>query len=311
MSRAGVGVSVLLLLSTGCNPIDSQWQAHVQAIDFGVDVRLDAVTYDGRTAFAVGSGGVVASDLGQRWELPATLRDVTTVEPQSGPRLLVVGMDGFAATISPTGVEFELVDVGTDADLWGVTGARFGSSLHAIIVGDDALIVGREHQGEITWSQPPAPPDGWGRLRAVHSALSEPICALGDAGRMVCMTDDPDTWEVQALATDANLTGFCAGMGLRYVVGEGGTLLTRDQDDSWRVLHTKPAIDLVACTTAFYWPLLIGSDRTIYELDDDLSLDPLLELDWQPRAIDPTYGIAMVGDRGRAGFVSITGLIPQ
>src|SRR5690606_14524481 len=128
----------------------------------------------------VGSGGLVIDDLGNRWELPATLRDVIDVDGDSNiagtlvrePRLIVVGDNGFVAVAAhPDGAEigFDVEMVGTDADLWAVTAMR-NSKFFAIVAGDDVLIVGREDEhGELVWTHPPAPPDGWGRLRALGS----------------------------------------------------------------------------------------------------------------------------------------------
>src|SRR5690606_34602520 len=94
---------LLLLLGAGCNRF-GEFDIDVEPIELGVAVRLEAVTFDYQRErlYIVGSGGLVVDDLGNRWELPATLRDVIDVEgdyndESLAPRLIVVGSGGFVA----------------------------------------------------------------------------------------------------------------------------------------------------------------------------------------------------------------------
>lgn len=321
--RATAFSAALALLASGCGlGLDDEWTAELEPVDMGVDVRLEAVTWDIRTEhlFAVGSGGVVVDDLGHRWDLPGTLRDVIVTGGDKRPtRLIVVGDHGFVAIAKIDGDvvgEFEVVDVGTQNNLHAVIGGRHSDYQDTLIVGDDTLIMASEgEQGELVWTHPPAPPDGWGKLRDVSfpSGLSSTPCALGKAGRMLCAHEvalDEWVWEVVPLDTDANLTSFCGGHGF-YAVGEDGVLLAGDIYDDWIVVELDPAIDFVGCTSMFYYPVLVGSDRTIYTWQFD-ELDPLVTLDWEPRGADPSWGTAIVGDSGHAGIFHITsGIIPQ
>lgn len=331
--RCVAGLVAIVVVGPACNSLED-FYVELDPIELGVDVRLEAATWDHyhERLYIVGSGGLVIDDLGNQWELPGTLRDVIDVagETEYGgevirdPRLIVVGAGGFVATALHSGddeIEFEFVleDVGTDADLWAVTGAR-DPEFFGVIAGDDALIVGREdEQGELVWTQPEAPPGGWGQLRDLGSpgkllgisARDDGVCALGLAGRMLCSTDNLETWAPVELDTDANLTSFCGGYS-KYAVGEAGTLLSWEYDSGWTTLATKPAIDLIACM--FTYPthlMVVGADRTIYEIGNELELEPTHKLDWQPRATDPQFGITLVGDNGRAVRLEAGGLIPQ
>jgi len=170
--------------------------------------------------------------------------------------------------------------------------------LRVAVVGDDALIVATEDDlGELVWTHPPAPLDGWGSLRDISLDLG---CAIGQAGRMLCTSGDiSDGWQVVELDTNANLNSFCAFYP-NNAVGDAGTFVSYD-GDSWTVVPVEPAIDLIACTNIFVDPVLVGGDRTIYTIDSTRRLEPLVKLDWQPRAIEPKLGTVLVGDAGRAG----------
>jgi hypothetical protein len=296
----------VVVLASGCHPF-GEWEAQLDPIELGVDVRLDAVTSDNDRLYMIGAGGLVLDDRGNQSPLPATLRDIIFVggDTNSDSRLIVVGAEGYVATARNSDLEFEVEAVGTEAELWAVAAVR-DLAFRVVIVGDDALIVGREdEQGELVWTHPEAPPDGWGMLRDVSLDAG---CAIGQAGRMVCTSDDLETWELVELDTDANLNSFCAYYS-RDVVGDAGTLLSWT-GDGWAVMQLQPSVDMLACTRFFYYHVIVGADRTIYQLNREL--EPLLELDWQPRAVDPLLGTVIVGDDGHAGnFSIITGLVPQ
>jgi hypothetical protein len=299
----------LLLLGAGCSPL-GDFAIAIDPIELGVAAQLEAVTLDHRQdrLYIVGSGGLVIDDLGNQWELPATLRDVTHVEgddryPSRPPRLIVVGADGFLASApnpDDAALEFEVEAVGTQADLWAVAADR-GKELRVAVVGDDVLIVGTEDDlGELVWTHPPAPPDGWGSLRDVDLDLG---CAIGQAGRMLCTSGDiSDGWQVVELDTNENLNSFCAFYPSN-AVGDAGTLVSYD-GDGWTVVRVEPAIDLIACTEIFVDPVIVGGDRTIYTISSTRELEPLVKLDWQPRALEPHLGTVLVGDTGRAGVLS-------
>lgn len=297
--RASIGLATLVVGGLACS--DGEFDVDVEPIELGVVVRLEAVTYWGKF-YAIGSGGLVIDELGNRWDLPATLHDVIEVASHGvTPRLLVVGSKGFVASArfqDGEPLEFELEDAGTDADLWAV--AVDQGAFRVVIVGDEVLIVGTEdEQGDLMWMHPPAPPGGWGRLRDVNL---DARCAIGQEGRMVCTSGDVfDGWKVVELGTKANLNSFCSH-NPRDIVGDAGTILTRD-GDGWELATLHSSVDLVACTLFFVHPLIVGADRTLYTIDHDQRLEPLLELDWQPRALDPQFGVILVGDGGRAGYL--------
>jgi hypothetical protein len=301
----------ILALGSACNRSD-EFDVDVEPIELDVDVRLEAVmSFDGYERFyAVGSGGLVIDHDGNRWELPASLHDVIVVEgdydiggePVADSRLIVVGDDGYVAVARHPyegELEFEIEDIGTDANLRAIAADR-SPGFQAVIVGDDTLVVGRENQqGELVWTHPVPPLDGWGMLRDVSL---DGVCAVGEAGRMVCMREgEPDQWEVIELDTDVNLNSFCA-YHHRDVVGDDGVIVTSG-NDGWEAVQFEPRVDMLACTLIWVDSVIVGADKTIYWINFDRELEPLLELDWQPRALDPVFGYVLVGDKGRAGYL--------
>ena len=305
-ARYSMGLAAIAAIGPACNSF-GEFDADVAQVELGVDAPLEAVTHDHafERIYVVSPSGVVVDDVGNRWNLPGALHDVIDVEGdledvEVAPRLIVVGADGFVASARhPEGaaIEFEVEDVGTDADLWAVAAER-DKQLRIVIVGDDVLIAGTEDEhGKLIWTHPPAPSDGWGPLRDVSLTAG---CAVGQAGRMLCTSDDVfDGWDVIELDTDVNLNSFCA-YSSGDVVGDSGTMVTYD-GQAWRVVRLQPGVDLLACTLLHVQPLLVGANQTIYTVDDLQGLDPLHELDWQPRALDPQVGTMLVGENGRAG----------
>ena len=136
-------------------------------------------------------------------------------------------------------------------------------------------------------------------------------CAIGLSGRMLCTSGDVfDGWQVVDLDTNEDLNSFCAFYS-SYIVGDAGTIVAYD-GDGWTAGRQEPAIDLIGCTEAFVHPVIVGGDRTLYTIDHAGELEPLLELDWQPRALDPQGGTILVGDEGRAGSLhQADGLVLQ
>jgi hypothetical protein len=123
----------------------------------------------------------------------------------------------------------------------------------------------------------------------------------------VCATNDElDHWEIVELDTDANLNSFCSWSGM-VAVGDGGVFVTRD-NPGYRAFTVQPPVDMLACTNWFYDAVVVGADRTIYQLDPiyHQTLETRVELDWQPRAVDPQFGAMLVGDNGRAGYLKQT-----
>jgi hypothetical protein len=317
---AGVG-----LLLGACS--DGEWTASVDEIDFDVEAQLVAVTrgFGLETLYVAGVDGTVVSSEGCRWELQAPLHDLIYVhgvqDVKLDSRLIAVGDDGLVAVMrqpQACGAELALDHVGPGAELLAVAAYHDDLGLVVVAVGDDILVVGREDAlGDLVWSEPTPPVDGWGQLRDVGTPTNLPgaafsgdqLCALGAAGRLLC-TSDLSNWDVVALSTDANLNGFCVGP-QSLVVGDEGTLISQTTHEEWHVRQFKLDIDFIACTSAYHDPIVIASDRRIYVVGPDENLKTLLDLDWQPRAFDRELGTVMVGDAGRAGHLMIHGIIPQ
>ena len=313
-----VGVSVALGLAACSNQFDVEIAVEAITLSPAVDVRLEAVTAE-TGLYVIASGGVVIGQGRGAWDLDHQLHDIVDVaHPCNGDGyLVVVGDEGYIALsdnlLADGPLEFEVQTTPSEADLWAVTGQCQNHDFAAVAAGDEILLVGRgDPQTGYEWIEPTPPPDGWGRLRDVGQSAyaTVPMCAVGDAGRVIC-SEDLEVWERVELDTSENLTALCAGRNLAFAVGEAGTLVWAGQD-RFEVEQLQPAIDLLGCSTDLYYLVVIGNDRTVYldtYIDDEL--EPHVELDWQPRALDPQLGQILVGDRGNAGRVEVvSGLIP-
>lgn len=296
----GIGL-VGVALALGSCGLD-ELEIEVVEMDFGTQTTLEAVVtadYQGEDAhFAVG-GTELVNEHGGRWTAPVALHGVAAIDFS---RLVVVGEQGYVATAELGEGELELQPelVDTQADLWAV---HVDHGLEVVVVGDEVLLVGREGElGERVWTEPPAPAGGWGRLRDIGSLQTRDgdwLCAVGEPGRVVCSVDDLDSWTASELGSEITLAGFCPP-NWWVMVGEDGTSAIEDQDGGWKLRDKVPGVDLLGCTTGFYDPLYIGADRRIYDSWGEV----MVELDWQPRAVEPTLGFVIVGEGGRGGYIN-------
>ena len=294
-----------------CTGIDSS-QTSIP-VELGVDVDLHDLirvrTWIGEREYAylsVGSGGTAVVwgtdrsgktpvSFAETFELgDADLRAAWSTDSS----WWVVGDAGTLMVTNNLGQRWESVELGTDADLHGITGLN----ARPIVVGDDFVAV-RAPEG--TWSEPPPPPEGWGQLRAVYSADGR-VYAVG-LGGVIWSTEDPGgDWSAEASGVESDL--FAVGrLGEQYssegvevgVAGAEGTLLVREDAGTWSLLPTELSVDLIDLDAQ----ALLDAEGNIYTVSANRNYELNL-VDSLPGARALTnesyYGWATVGEDGAA-----------
>lgn len=253
------------------------WQA-AEVIELETDADLFAVTglpYDNSDHpyenLAVGAGGIVVmwgSDFDS-----ATIEFTTFVDSQQvGDQNLravwadesawwVVGDAGTVVVSVDRGLTWTAVDLGTTANLRGITSV--GSRL--VVVGDGVVFL---QGGDGVWTEIPAPAGGWGDLRAVHDDGSR-VFTVGLAGKVWSAEDPSGEWTAEEIGTSVDLfdVGTLESYGdpsLTVVVGAAGTLLLRDTA-GWTRVETKVDADLIA----YDGHQVLAAGGRLYEIRDN------------------------------------------
>jgi hypothetical protein len=266
------------------------WQA-AEAVELETDADLFAVTrvpYDSSDRpyenLAVGAGGIVVmwgSDFDSATNDFMTFVDSQQVGDQNLRAVWadesawwVVGDAGTVVVSVDRGLAWTTVDLGTTANLRGITSV--GSRL--VVVGDGVVFL---QGGDGVWTEIPAPAGGWGDLRAIHHDGSR-VYVVGLAGKVWSAVEPSGEWMAEDVGTSVDLfdVGTLASYGdpsLTVVVGAAGTLLLRDTA-GWTRVETKVDADLIA----YRGHELLAVDGGLYEIRDNPKR--------RPRRIDTLAG---------------------
>lgn len=294
-----------------CLGVDRGWQA-TEVIELGISADLHAVVplSDSDNArryeyLAVGAAGTVVAwgngdgGTGELFVESSVIGDVDLraawaelIDHDEPPSWWVVGDGGTAAFSSDRGQTWTLADLGTSANLHAITDV--GGRL--VVVGDDVV---RIRNADGTWSEPPTPAGGWGRLRGIHGdADSERVWAVGLDGVIWSAEDPSEVWVAEASGVGTDL--FAIGSlyeGRVAAVGAEGTFLLHDAS-GWTRVETDEQNDFVG----------YGSNRVlavngdVFELEfrnDKVRLEHI-ETFAGARAFSPGYYLMVVGDAGVA-----------
>lgn len=222
--------------------------------------------------YLVGAGGVVLELFGARRvsrPVDVDLRAVTA----SAELVIVAGAGGVVAAAPRGGDDWQIVDLGTTASLWGA--AHVSPSYDAadprarvLLVGDGVMFIHEPFAGR--WAPVPAPEGGWGDLRAVHGDWQGHVLAVGRAGVIWSATSPEGPWTREDAGTDADLTAVHDGL----VGGVGGLVLARDEAGVWR----RRPIDSTS-TVLDVSPAILTAAGEIFEIDYDgtVSTTPLTD----------------------------------
>lgn len=173
--------------------------------------------------YVVGDDGLVLELYGDRRVYHAAdvdLNAIAVIDDQ----VIVVGRSGTLATAPAGSNDWQLVDLGTKADLWDVATLPYR---HTVIVGDGVVFL-HDPVANI-WSPIPPPEGGWGQLRAV-GAGDRRFVMVGHAGAIWSTLGTPDLehpWIREDAGTVADLTTIATPTDDIVVVGgREGTLLS-------------------------------------------------------------------------------------
>jgi hypothetical protein len=293
---------------------DSGWQA-AEIIELGIDADLLAVVtltdriddrhYD---YLAVGAAGTVvawgrikgyhrdtfvestvAADVDLRAAWASHLGDPVN-------RWVVVGDAGTAVVSRDGGQTWMPDDLGTDADLHAITDI----DNRLIVVGDEVV---RVQNIDGTWSEPPTPAGGWGRLRGLyHQTDSMPprIWVVGLEGVIWSAEDPSGPW----VAGTSGVTQDLFAIGQYYdrlvAVGAGGTILIRDAS-GWTRVEISEQVDFVDYVADGFPPAMLAADGRLFELEDDGKSIEQIDTFVAGRGLtaDTEY-VVVVGDGGTA-----------
>lgn len=287
------------------------WEKGTGTIELGVTADLHAVVEAGgainmrRYAYlAVGAAGIVVGwgedDFGsgdrfvESWVVgDADLRAAWGEDSN----WWVVGDAGMAARSSDLGETWTTVDLGTSNNLHGITSVDG----RLVIVGDEVVRVRDAENG--TWSEPPTPPQGWGRLRALyHDDGGGPdvwdlrTWAVGLDGVIWSTLEPGEAWSAESsgVATDLFAIGRSYYDDRIIAVGEQGTVVVRDTNE-WTPVASGTEIDLVG----YQYGGVLGAGGQVYELDLHHGLKHVETFDGG-RAFVFDYTLVVVGDGGMA-----------
>lgn len=307
--------SIALVPSLGLALAGCLDQSELVELDLGVDVRLDDVqstSYYADHFLAVGAGGVVVDQDARQWDLGDAHLRAVDYDSEVG-RWWVAGDDGFVAFANDDGsLDWQVLEVPTDADLQAITFWAEEAPWRIVIVGTDILLVGLEVDTDVfVWDEPYAPNGGWGRLRDVvgdhlYWIVGGPgdetlasLWAVGEEGRVVASQGSPYEWKSYETGIDADLncTVYDEIHGDKVMLTPGSI-----GGFAWIEQHPEPRVDVIGCGRE-----VLGADRRIYGVEWSKTFLPnaksrpryveLMELDWQPRAFDD-WGLLIVGDGG-------------
>jgi len=244
-------------------------------------------TEDGERAMLVGHAGAAVRYEGQALRLvetgtEATLRGVAW----TGPDAIAVGEDG---TILRIGYDGVATIEGVSATLRGVDATGDGT---AIVVGDDGTLLSVGETARVLDAGTEA------HLLGVF-ARGDRVHVVGD-GVALRLEGDAVTRESIPVESTLRGVGGCAS-GPVYAVGDGGVVLRRLPDGTWRRIATHVQVTFTAVSCDHGRVAAVGEDGTIFLLsgDDTLVLPSGFDRTWH--AVDgaergPTW-IAGTGGR--------------
>lgn len=265
-------------IGVGCSECTLGYQA--LPVELGIDVDLHEVAFVGEqfderyySNVAVGAEGTIAVwgqlDSGDpEWFVEiakhgdADLRAVWVVpyfqDDYGSTTWWIVGDAGTVASSDDYGSTWEAIELpNVSADLHAIT----DFAARPLIVGDETVIFG---QSDGTFSTPPTPEGGWGALRGVHTN-GELTYAVGLGGRVWSTTQAAGPWEAETTNVQVDLFDVHVGETKAIVVGAEGTVLIEDVS-GWRQIDTGVSVDLIDISE---YPLVLGADGTVYDLDRD------------------------------------------
>lgn len=292
-------------VSTGeCVGIDP-W-GDTMAIDLGVSADLHAVIgiqWDpddqGYSYLAVGAGGTIVAwttEFGQADQQPLAVEewnvggaDLRAISADDAA-WWVVGDDGFAAVSEDGGQTWTTVDLaGSTADLHAIASVES----RRVVVGDDVVLVQAD---DGTWSEAPAPGDGWGQLRAVYYDGAR-IYAVGLGGVIWSATDPSGEWVAEDSGVDTDLLaigGFYAGEKTVLVVGAQGRALVR-KAGAWDSISTGLNVDFID----YEGQVALGTGGELYEVRyGGAPLHVGTVADARALTYDDQIGMVAIGDGG-------------
>jgi hypothetical protein len=259
--------AVALISLDACCPLDFTPWGPSESLELGTDADLHAVAplaeyVDDRNYayIAVGAGGTVVVWGDDFVELSSVGElDLRAIWATEGS-WWVVGDGGIAAVSGDRGLTWTIVELGTTANLRGITSV--GSRL--VVVGDDVV---RVQSADGIWSEVIAPAGDWGQLRAVYYDGSR-VYAVGLGGVIWSAEDPSGEWVAEASGVDTDLFAIDT---ISYeelaVVGAGGTMLVRDAG-GWTRATTKVSVDLLDCNGG----AVLGAGGEVFEVGNNHEL---------------------------------------
>jgi hypothetical protein len=319
--KTRASVLVILCMSAAVVSLDGcclgdDW-GNTEPIDLGTDADLNAVVaaYDDYSNdrvyshVAVGWGGTV---VGWGWEGESTFvqRSSAGEAELRAIRITpsgwwVVGDEGTVAVSEDRGLTWTPVDLGTTADLYGISGFSDEVEISVIkqglvVVGDDVVFV---QSLDGIWSEISPPAGSWGQLRAVDN-LEGSFYAAGLGGALWSTWDPSGPWTRETSDVDAALFDVC-----RYfegerahaspviaAVGADGTMLIGGAGE-WNRVDTGLSVDLLSCDTQG----MLAADGRVFEFGSE----PMLEqvdtfVGARALAFGDYWDVVVVGDDGMA-----------
>lgn len=228
--------------------------------------------------YLVGADGVVIELFGDtRVQRPVDV-DLRAVVLTS-ELVIVAGAAGVVAAAPRGSDEWQVIDLGTTADLHGATynTPAYGTNnptARVLIVGDDVMFSHDPIAG--TWT-PVAPPEGgWGQLRAVHADWESKVLAVGRGGVIWSASSPQGPWTREDAGTDADLWTVHNGL----IGGDGGLVLARDSaSGTWQA---RPIDSSSAVIDVF--PAILTAAGELFDIDYDGTISPTPKTDPVPGA---------------------------
>jgi hypothetical protein len=294
----------VLTSTSGC-PLVCDSPPGSESVDLSIDtdlytvVSLDSTSGERHYDFlAAGASGIVAVwgtdnggepfvdvfDLGE-FDLRAAWIDKSNPSSEVW-RWWVVGDNALIMTSNNHGVIWEIAEVQSSANLYGVAGVAD----HPIVVGDDIIMWASL---DWTWVELTPPAGNWGQLRGISAySTNETRIEVVGLGGVIWATNDPSgEWTLEPSGVTNDL--FAVDYGV--AVGAEGTLL-RHTDNGWIRSETGVDVDLIDYEGGY----ALGANGEVYEVTAD---EPLTLIDTKPgaRALTNHFdGWATVGDDGGA-----------
>jgi photosystem II stability/assembly factor-like uncharacterized protein len=209
-----------------------------------------------------------------------------------------VGDGGLAVVSEDFGQTWTSVDLaGSVANLRAIS----SDGVRITMVGDGVVLV--REDADRTWSEAPAPAEGWGQLRGVYDDGAR-SWAVG-LGGVIWSTEHPGgEWIAEASGVGTDLFAVARiydGNERVAAVGAAGTLLVRDAG-TWSPTKTRQDVDLVGLRNG----IVLGAGGEVFEQRDNGKLK-LIDTIAGARAFSFGYGsydgVVVVGDDGAAAGI--------